>query len=271
MIAVNMTMPHNRQEATTTSSDGGLIGISARALVLSVLLIFATYVGITRTGFIRICWVPYVIPPVPALLFVLLLQGLNLVLGRLTRHTVLPPFLQPFSRGELLLIYAAVSISLCMDRGGYILHYTLFPAYYGDQVNRFKELFRYYPRYYAPQDELVIAQWFEGTPSGKVPWSVWWRPLAWWSAFNMAVMFAVTCLVAIIRRQWVENERLTFPLLFLPLEITGAEGRESLTRGFFRNPIMWLGFAAGALFNLVNILHAFVPQIPGIQWIQPID
>ena len=49
-----------------TAPEAGLVGIGARSLILSVLLIFATYVGITRTGFIRICWVPYVIPPVPA-------------------------------------------------------------------------------------------------------------------------------------------------------------------------------------------------------------
>jgi hypothetical protein len=171
----------------------------------------------------------------------------------------------------LLLIYAAVSISLSMDRGGYILHYTMFPAYYGDQVNRFKELFAHYPAYYAPHDETVITQWFEGAPTGRVPWAVWWQPLAWWSSFNLTLMFAVMCLAALMRRQWVENERLTFPLLFLPLEITGAEGREGLTRGFFRNPIMWIGFSVGAAFNLMNISHAFWPSLPHVEWVHPID
>ena len=259
------------QKPIATPSDGGLVGIGARSLIVSVLLIAATYLGITRTGFIRICWVPYVIPPVPALLFLLLLQGLNLVLHWLARHRPLPGFLRPFSRGELFLIYAAVSISLSMDRGGYILHYTMFPAYYGDQVNRFKDAFAHYPSYYVPHDEAVIAQWFEGGPAGKIPWAVWWRPLAWWSAFNLTVMFAVMCLVALFRRQWVENERLTFPLLFLPLEITGGEGKESVTRGFFRNPVMWIGFSIGAAFNLMNIVHAFVPAFPHIEWVQPID
>jgi hypothetical protein len=248
-----------------------LVGIGARSLVVSVLLIFATYVGITRTGFIRICWVPYVIPPVPALLFLLLLQGLNLLLHWIARRHDLPGLLRPFSRGELFLIYAAVAISLSMDRGGYILHYTLFPAYYGDQVNRFKDLFAHYPPYYAPQDQTAIVQWFEGAPTGRVPWSLWWRPLAWWSSFNLILMFAVMCLVAIFRRQWVESERLTFPLLFLPLEITGGEGKESVTQGFFRNPVMWAGFSVGAAFNVMNILHAFVPSLPHIDWVHPID
>jgi len=265
------TTPAPVEQATAARPEGGLVGIGARSLIVAVLLIVATYAGITRTGFIRICWVPYVIPPVPALLFLLLLQGLNLILHWVGRRQRVPGFLRPFSRGELLLIYAAVSISLSMDRGGYILHYTMFPAYYGDQVNRFKELFTHYPAFYAPQDEAVIAQWFEGAPTGRVPWAVWWRPLAWWSGFNLTLMFAVMCLVAVMRRQWVENERLTFPLLFLPLEITGAEGREGLTRGFFRNPIMWVGFSLGAAFNLMNIAHAFVPALPHVDWVHPID
>lgn len=265
------TLVKSAEHATAVSSPPNLVGLGARSVILSVLLIFVTYVGITRTGFIRICWVPYVIPPVPALLFLLLLQGLNLLLRRLSEARNLPAFARPFSRRELVLIYAAVSISLSMDRGGYILHYTLFPAYYGDQLNRFRELFAHYPPYYAPQDETAIAQWFEGSPTGRVPWWLWWRPLAWWSLFNMTLMFAVMCLAALFRRQWVEHERLTFPLLFLPLEICGAEGRESLTRGFFRNPIMWVGFAAGAAFNLMNILHAFIPALPHVEWVHPID
>ncbi len=259
-------------DTATTRSDGGLAGLGARALIVSVILIIATYVGITRLGFIKICWVPYVVPPVPALLFILLLQGLNVILHwAQKRGTRLPGCLRPFSRGELLLIYAAVSISLSMDRGGYILHYLQFGSYYGDAINGFKELYAQYPSFYVPQDEQVILQFFEGSPSGRVPWAAWWTPLAWWSVFNMMVMFAVMCLVALFRRQWVDHERLTFPLLFLPLEITGGEGRESVTAGFFRNPIMWVGFSAGALFNIINILHAFFPAVPGVGWYQQID
>jgi Family of unknown function (DUF6785)/Domain of unknown function (DUF6784) len=248
-----------------------LTGITARALTVSVLLIFATYLGITRTGFIRINWVPYVIPPVPALLFLLLLEGLNLLLRQMARIVSLPSFLRPFTRGELFLIYAAVAISLSMDRAGYVIHYLLFAQYYGDPVNRFGELFSYYPAYYVPHDPGVIARWFEGSPTGRIPWAAWWTPLAWWSAFSLVLMFAVMCLAALFRRQWVENERLTFPLLFLPLEVAGGRGRESVTRGFFRSPIMWIGFSAGALYNAINILHAFFPTIPGLPWIQPID
>lgn len=298
--------------ASPASHAHTLIGISARALALSVLLVIATYLGITRLGFIKICWVPYVIPPVPALLFLLVLQGVNVGLKRLWERSgadVSTPsqgqrvrgegrtgglagaledsahhrgdgrsgearraLFRPFHRGELFLIYAAVCISLSMDRGGYIIHYLSMAQYYGDPANRFGEIFEKYPDFYVPHDPEVLAGFFEGSADRSVPWGEWSRPLGWWSAFNLTLMFAVLCLAAIFRKQWVEAERLTFPLLFLPIEMTGGLPRqESVARGFFRNPVMWVGFSLAAAYNGLNMLHAFFPTVPGIPWAVRID
>jgi hypothetical protein len=41
-------------------------------------------------------------------------------------------------------------------------------------------------------------------------------------------------------------------------------GGSSLAGSFFRNPIMWAGFALSAGYNLVNILHAYHPAFPQI-------
>lgn len=259
------------RRAAEDQGPPGLLGITARSLVVAVLLTVATYLGITRLGFIRICWVPYVIPPVPALLFLLMLQGLNVLLHHVSRTRQLPSALQPFSRGELFLIYAALCVSLSMDRGGYIVHYLLFGQYFGTPANEWAQLFDHYPAFYAPHDAGIITGWFEGTPGGRVPWGVWWMPLLWWTTFNMVLVFTVMCLVALFRRQWVEAERLTFPLLFLPIEMTGGLTRESVARGFFRNPIMWVGFGLATAFNGLNILHAFCPAVPGLAWHIPID
>ena len=254
----------------TPSPPADLCGISVRALVLAVLLTVATFLGITRLGFIRICWVPYVVPPVPALLFLMILQGGNLLLGALHRRGGLPAFLQPLSRGELFLIYAAICVSLSMDRGGYILHYLMLPQYYGTDVNQWQELFQHYPSFYIPHDPLVVKGFFEGAPAGRIPWQAWWLPLAWWMGFHMLVMVAVMCLVAFFRRQWSQAERLTYPMLFLPLEITGGFAGSSVGRGFFRNPIMWIGFGAATLFNAMNIAHAFFPGFPHIRMHPPL-
>lgn len=263
-------MSHVIQGTSQTADDlqataPGLGGITLRAVLVTVVLTVATYIGITRLGYIRINWVPYVVPPAPAILFLLILQGLNVGLGRLWRTGRMPAVLRPFSRGELLLIYAALAASLAMERGGYILHYTMFPQYYGTDVDNFREIFEYYPSYWVPHEPSIIEGFFEGSPTGRIPWDAWRAPLAWWTGFNMTLIFTVLCIVGMFRKQWAENERLTYPMNFLPLEITGGFSGSSTGRSFFADPVMWIGFGVAALFNGINIAHAFYPGLPNIE------
>ncbi|MCD6359264.1 MAG: hypothetical protein J7M38_00275 [Armatimonadetes bacterium] len=247
----------------TEAAPRQLAGLTVRAVLIAIVLTIVSFIGVNRLGYIRINWLPYIVPPVQAILFLLVLQGLNVVLRAANRGRRLPAFLAPLSRAELLLIYAGMAVGITMDRAGYVFHYLLFPAYYGDDTNGFAELFQYYPDFYAPHQQWAIKGFFEGTSSGMIPWAVWWRPLLWWGAFNTLLIFAVLALVGMFRHQWAESERLTYPMLYLPLEITG--GSEASARvSFFRNPIMWIGFGVAALFNIINITHAFVPAFPEI-------
>src|SRR5204862_50262 len=72
---------------------------------------------------------------------------------------------------------------------------------------------------------------------------------------------------ALVERQWIARERLTFPLLSIPLEITrGAdtpEGVPLLRRGPF-----WLGAAVPLAIGSLNALHRYFPLIPelGLQF-----
>ena len=247
-----------------------LTGLTARALVLAVILTVAIYLGITRLGFIQINWVPYVVPPVPALLFLLILQGLNLLVSRSGLKDRLPAWLQPLSRGELLLIYAGLCVSLCMERGGYIFHYLLVPKYFATPINGWEKFFDYYPDYYIPKDARLVNQWFESAPDGRIPWAAWMPALGFWGGFSLLLVIAVSCIAGFFRRQWAESERLTYPLLYLPIEITGGMGKKSSTVAFLKNPLMWVGFGLATAFNALNILHAFFPTIPGIRMSIPL-
>ena len=100
-------------------------GITMRAVIISILLTAATWLGITRLGYISLNWVPYVVPPVPAILFLLILVGINVGLWAIWRRNKSIRLLAPLSRGELLLIYAAIAASLPMKRAGYVYLYLL--------------------------------------------------------------------------------------------------------------------------------------------------
>lgn len=242
-----------------------LVGLTARAVLLAAVLTVFIFVGITRTGFIQINWVPYVVPPVPALLFLLILQGLNTLAIRtgLGRH--LPPWLRPLSRGELIMIYAGMCAALCMERGGYIMHYLLTAKYFSTDVNQWEQFFNQYPDYWILKDTRLINQWFEGAPSGRVPWAAWWPFLGWWGGFSLLLVTAMMALAGFFRKQWAEAERLTYPMNFLPIEITGGADSAMYAQGFFRNPLMWVGFGLAALYNGINIAQAFYPGLPKIE------
>ena len=73
------------------------------------------------------------------------------------------------------------------------------------------------------------------------------------------MFFAYLCLATILRKQWVENEKLSFPLAQLPLElIRGGEG------SFFSSRLFWIGFAIPFTIFTINGLHNLFPTIPGI-------
>ncbi|MBU0610402.1 MAG: hypothetical protein KKI08_21145, partial [Armatimonadetes bacterium] len=267
------------QSAASSAAPSGLAHLTARAVVLAIILTVATYLGVTRLGFIQINWVPYVVPPVPALLFLLILQGLSVLVSRSGLKERLPRVLQPLSRGEMVMIYASLCVALSMERSAYIMHYLLTAKYFATDVNGWAEFFNQYPSYWIPHDSRIILQWFETAPSGHIPWQYWWSFLGWWGSFSFLIVLAMMCIAGFFRRQWAESERLSYPLLFLPIEITGGlephstgfQPGKALARGFFANPLMWVGFTAAALFNLLNISYAFYPSLPHIRTSIPLD
>ena len=64
------------------------------------------------------------------------------------------------------------------------------------------------------------------------------------------------CINIIIRRQWVENEKLSYPIIQLPLEMTSPN--------FFSNRMMWIGFTIVAIIDIINGLHFLFPTIPQV-------
>jgi hypothetical protein len=120
------------------------------------------------------------------------------------------------------------------------------------------------PTWFAPTDVLAAEGFFEGR--AQVPWTLWWTPLGAWAAFAVCLFVCSLCAVALLQRQWVSNERLSFPIAQVPLELVrGSESGER--RGIARLPIAWM-FWIGLLFsfalNFVNGLSQRVPAIPAI-------
>jgi hypothetical protein len=198
------------------------------------------------------------VPPVAAFGALLTLLGLRALLRRFTRTDL--------TREQLLIVYSMVALGTFMA-GAYavraFLPHVVTLQYWSRSRTELALFVPYVPSWFAPTDAEAVRRYFEGSLEGKVPWALWLPPLAIWLMFWIALFGAAWCLMLLFRRQWVHHERLSFPLLTLPLALT-SEGDTSRfgARPLVRSPVLWLGLAVAALFDGLNIGHALRPTLP---------
>jgi len=214
--------------------------------------------------------------PGAVFLFFVLAFVINITLGRLRRRWAL-------SAGELIVAYIMMIVASAIPTMGLtsqLLPLITAPYYYGSGESKWAQylwpnlqgewtihVFGHalvIPRkgWLTPIDMTAIRQFYQGLPSGQsIPWAAWAKPLIAWLLFICALYLVMMCTMVILRRQWVERERLAFPLTQLPLEMAKGADLGPLTP-FFRNPIMWIGFAIPFLLGTLKGLHYYVPSVP---------
>jgi len=142
--------------------------------------------------------------------------------------------------------------------------------YYATPANKWHEVF--YPHirsYLVPWDTTVEAMqpvtkyFYEGTGrwDGWIDYlPLWIKPLGFWLVPAVLLFVSYYFLTALLRKQWVDSERLSFPLVMLPLEMI----RDEQTGQFLGKPLTWYGFALPVIVFTLTGLHEFYPQIPAI-------
>ena len=194
----------------------------------------------------------------PPAIGVLLLLALVTKIGR-TRNWL--------SGGELAIIYAMCLVGTLVSTRGVIeklIPSLTYLPYFANRANGLNQtLGQHLPSWampFVPGAELspAMAAYWEGN-GGQIPWNVWIGPLVAWFALIMATLWVFLCLATLLRRQWMDNEQLRFPLTILPLAVIEdrVEGQP-----FFRNGAMWLGFGTAFGVFLLNGLHANFPDFP---------
>jgi len=83
-------------------------------------------------------------------------------------------------------------------------------------------------------------------------------PSLYWMLFIAALFIAFTSLAVLLRKQWADSERLTFPIVQLPMAMTDP------SRPFFSDRLLWLGLAIAGGITLLNGLHYLNPPFPEI-------
>ncbi|MGD2175562.1 MAG: hypothetical protein PVJ27_09175, partial [Candidatus Brocadiaceae bacterium] len=211
-------------------------------------------------------------PAGPVLVLVTLTLFLNLLLRLVRRRWQL-------SRAELMVVWCMAIVGVTIPADG-IGRFWYAAVAGGPYLARRPDLYweeggsltHAPPGLVLSRNEYSKAaeQYFEGAPeTGRVPWTAWLRPLLWWSVFIIVLYLAVFFLTAILRRQWVERERLIFPLARVPLDFTeGSAGERLLPRIFYERSFL-LGLLVVAGYRLASALpllfgaeSAWTPTFP---------
>ena len=202
-------------------------------------------------------------PPAVVALFVLALcnRGLARVLKR-----------EWLNRADILIIYAMLLVGVMVSTRGVIeklIPPLAYLPYYSNRDNKLNEtLTRHLPPFampFSPQGQNgavpeTIRAYYEAVSTGQsIPYAAWIAPLVAWFALVACVLWTFACIATILRRQWMDNEQLRFPLTSLPLAIIRDEVDG---QPFLSNRLMWMGFAVSALVFGINGLNVNFPEWP---------
>ena len=172
-----------------------------------------------------------------------------------------------FTRRELLSVYAIVFAGapfVSYGLLGFMLPSQIYLYYAARKFPDYGPVYLHLlPTWFSPSDPNAVENFFMGgTP---VPWSLWYTPLAAWCSFLLALVAASLCLVVLIQRQWITNERLAFPLAQIPLElVTEKETPQGKVARLPVARVFWVGFALTLLVGFWNNLTTVFPSLPAV-------
>jgi len=187
-------------------------------------------------------------------LFVLLLT-LQPLLRRISRSWAL-------RRGELITVFFMMMVASAIPTRGVMA--MLLPMisgshYYATPENRWADIVHpHLQSWMVIADPEAVRLFFEG---GGVQWDAWLPALAGWAVFYLGLYLTQLCALVLLRRQWVELERLPFPLAQVPLAMVEGSGSRWLPP-FFTNPVTWIGMSIPLLVNLCNGLSRYDAILP---------
>ncbi|MGC4045478.1 MAG: hypothetical protein QM758_16930 [Armatimonas sp.] len=205
---------------------------------------------------------------------VLFLLTIVLLVNRVVKR-VLPK--QALTRAELMLVYSMVAVGGAIagqDFASALLPQLSHPYQFGDASNGWLERFgMHLPTQLmvgdTPAEKEALKGFYQGHSSFYQAPNIaaWGKPVLLWSGFIGVLFWTMLCLSVLMRQGWQERERLPFPVVELPLQLT-EEKREG--GELWKNKLFWIGFAGVSVIEVLNGLHTLYPQIPEIN-LQHVD
>lgn len=186
----------------------------------------------------------------------LLLLALNGLLKRVSPRYA-------FHEVELLLLTVMLTVSSSI--GGHDMLEIVFPSiayvtWFGTPENHWTQFQQLLPNGLVLKDRDALRDFFLGhsTLYTREHLLLWLPPILLWSLLMLVLGGMMLCMVSLVKERWVQQERLSYPNIQLPLAMCDPQGT------LFRNRLMWAGFCVAGGMDLINGLHYLYPQIPGL-------
>jgi hypothetical protein len=249
-------------------------GLTPRILVLSLLTIFVltpvstmVYFLTDKTGLYQSLMIPY--------FFIVLI---NELVGRVNKRWKLTPqelaiLLLPFFA---IIGKAYLPIGAGFEGFGRFqintVHFLIYATNNMPMMPVFRELL---PSYVWPKDPRVIEMAWRGKlPGEAVDWGAWTPAILFiWLSSLTWLLFVVFIVFGLIGYQWVEVERLTFPMAIPTtyIIVRSSEGERSPLFDFkeSESKAFWIAFIVGLVIGGVPIMAEVIPAIPvggAFQW-----
>lgn len=173
---------------------------------------------------------------------------------------------QALNQGELMIVYIMLSVSTAIaghDMMGNLLPNIANLFWFATDTNGWKQFQQYVPDWFTPKSKDVLTGFYNGNSTlyTKDHIMAWLLPVTVWGTFIVVIAYIMLCVNVLIRKQWSDREKLSFPIIQMPLEMT----RDGGASGFFSNKLMWAGFAIPLFLESLNSLNYFYPSVPSVQ------
>ncbi|MBC8142046.1 MAG: hypothetical protein H7Y38_11465, partial [Armatimonadetes bacterium] len=202
--------------------------------------------------------------PIGAVFVELLLVGVvNVFLRRFAPK-------KAFSKGELLTVWSLILVASGLPSSGmmrYFLPNIAAPHYMSDTTNNWEsKVWSTIPDWMKITDTEAATAFAKGYPRGSehIPWDAWASPLFFWSILAFLFLLASFCVASLLRKQWVENEKFSFPLVALPMLLAEDPEPGRHSPPLLRSPLFWLAVIIVTTLHTIRGLHVLYPSIPDI-------
>ena len=232
-------------------------GLTRRSLFLALVLIPLNCYWIVQVEIVRYSFPTFAVPFYNTICTLFAVTLVNLWLRRRRPAWAL-------HSAEMITLYVMLSVASAMCSTNMLLtlvEVIAHPLWFATPENNWAGLFhQYLPQWLMVRDLDALRGYYYGhsTLYRTEHLLAWAQPVAIWTAFSLVLIGTMLCANALVRRQWVESERLTFPIVQLPLEM--AARPEAL----LGNRVLWMGAAIAGGITLLNGLSYLFPVLPSV-------